>query len=85
MPNPPQQRVAAGSQSELGAKTHASTAAERQAQGGQPGIQAPRPARPRKRDPRQALGENAALAAAIPAELKAFQTWAEVTGVAALV
>ena len=48
LPNPPQQRVAAGSQSELGAKTHASTAAERQAQGGQPGIQAPRPARPRE-------------------------------------
>jgi hypothetical protein len=66
--NPAQQCVAAGGQSELGPKAHASTAAERQAQGGQPGIQAPRPARPGKGNCGQTLGKNAALAAAIPAE-----------------
>ena len=51
LPNPAQQCVAAGGQSELGPKAHASAAAKRQAQGGQPGIQAPRPARPGKDDP----------------------------------
>jgi hypothetical protein len=68
LPNSAQQRVAAGHQPERAAEAHAGGAAERHAQGREPGIQAPGPARPREGDLGQTLGENAARAAGIPAE-----------------
>jgi hypothetical protein len=68
LPNSAQQRVAAGGQPELATEPHAGGATESQAQGRELGVQAPRPTRPGQGDLGQALGENAARAAGIPAE-----------------